>query len=58
MMILQAFENILGDPDKMSYYKQSPLLLPVFTALYKYKKAAYNFSDLPWFSQSKTSCKS
>jgi hypothetical protein len=56
-MVLQVFENILNDPAKMDYYNKSPILLAVFTAMYKYKKAGRNFSDLPWFSLSKTSCK-
>jgi hypothetical protein len=53
IMVLQTFENVFNDPEKMVYYNKSPILLAVFTAMYEYKKAGHNFSDLPWFSLSK-----
>ncbi|MDR2801217.1 MAG: hypothetical protein LBB52_08165 [Desulfovibrio sp.] len=52
-MVIEAFEKILNDPGKMAYYNKLPALKAVFLAMYKYKKAGNNFSDLPWFSLSK-----
>lgn len=49
-MSMQAFENILHDPSKMAYYEQNPILKATFMALYAFKKAGHNFSELGWFS--------
>jgi hypothetical protein len=55
VMVVQVFENILKNPEKMAYYNQHPILEAAFMAMYEYKKSGHKFSDLPWFSLSKLS---
>ena len=49
-MVVEAFERILNDPEKMAYYNQDPILKATFMACYEYVKAGYKFADLGWFT--------
>lgn len=48
-MILEAFERILNNPEKMAYYNQDPILKATFMACYHYLKEGYTFDQLGWF---------
>ena len=50
--MINVFETIINDPEKMAVYKKSPVEEAVFMALYGYVKEGHSFSDLPWFSLS------
>lgn len=48
-MVLEAFERILNNPEKMAFYNQDPILKATFMACYEYLKEGYTFDQLGWF---------
>jgi hypothetical protein len=48
--MVNLFESILRDEERMLCFEQDPIRYAIFMAVYDYVKVGNKLSEIPWFS--------